>query len=61
MEKVDGLRLDNFLSTQRQHCDTSVHTAARSAIMQGVCQALVFLHSRKPCVVHGDLKPSNIH
>jgi len=29
-------------------------------VMRGVAQALVFLHSQKPCVVHCDLKPDNI-
>jgi hypothetical protein len=29
-------------------------------IVRGVCQALIYLHSRKPCVVHLDPKPDNI-
>jgi len=26
----------------------------------GMCRALVYLHSSTPCIIHGDLKPSNV-
>eukprot|EP00972_Heterocapsa_arctica_P009529 1405351-Heterocapsa_arctica.AAC.1 len=28
--------------------------------MQCLCHALAYLHSRRPCIVHADLKPSNV-
>jgi len=32
----------------------------RRAILCGICSAVIHLHSHKPAVVHGDLKPKNI-
>ena len=29
-------------------------------VASGVSEALVYLHSRKPCIVHSDVKPTNI-
>lgn len=34
--------------------------AAVERALQGVLRALVYLHSRRPCVVHGDLAPNNV-
>ena len=69
LEKVVGKPLKTYL----QHCNASCSSKPESqhllnleatncakTVMQGVIRALVYLHSRKPPVVHSDLKPSNI-
>jgi serine/threonine protein kinase len=69
MEKVVGKPFQEYL----RHCDTSGGSKAGShdlpncearnrvkIVVQGVLRALIYLHSRKPPVVHSDLKPSNI-
>jgi len=61
MEVVRGKCLDTFLSHWHERWQFLKHQAARQAIMQDVCEALAYLHSLKPCVVHGDLKPNNMH
>ena len=33
---------------------------ARWQSLTGVCRALCYLHTRRPCIVHGDLKASNV-
>ena len=33
---------------------------ARWQCLTGVCRALCYLHTRRPCIVHGDLKASNV-
>jgi len=45
---------------RRQHGDCVKSARAQVEIMEGIIQALIYLHSRKPIVVHADLKPSNV-
>jgi len=54
LEYVQGQRLDRFLETV-QPSET-----ARHSILIDICCALRYLHGQRPCVVHGDLKASNI-
>ncbi|KAK4571569.1 hypothetical protein RGQ29_030119 [Quercus rubra] len=32
----------------------------RTQIVADICSALIFLHSNKPCIIHGNLKPSKV-
>lgn len=61
LERVFGQQLDAYV--RQYHTETnftfeSVFGAFQ--ILLGACRALVYLHSRQPPVVHGDLKDSNI-
>lgn len=59
LEHVQGRRLDRFLDdSQAQSPDIS--DSARHCILIDICCALRYLHGQRPCVVHGDLKASNI-
>ena len=53
LEWVRGVTLANFVSE-------SLPAADRVRIMLDVCSTLSYLHSQNPCIVHGDLKSSNI-
>jgi len=53
LELLRGQSMRNFMS-RMPSCD------ARCQCLLGICRALAYLHSRKPRVVHGDLKDSNI-
>jgi len=55
LEKVDGPTLCQFVL---RSCASERET--QLAIIAGLAGALTFLHSREPCIVHGDLKSSNI-
>jgi len=56
LEYVDGVTLDKFLeSTGPRPNDTH-----RMHLLKGIAEGLRYLHERRPNVVHGDLKPSNI-
>jgi len=46
-------------------CTLVLHECAKEqrtqyAVSVGIASALMFLHSRKPCIVHGDLKSSDV-
>eukprot|EP00401_Gymnodinium_catenatum_P063706 CAMPEP_0117601172 /NCGR_PEP_ID=MMETSP0784-20121206/76885_1 /TAXON_ID=39447 /ORGANISM="" /LENGTH=636 /DNA_ID=CAMNT_0005403865 /DNA_START=168 /DNA_END=2075 /DNA_ORIENTATION=- len=55
VEQVDGPALCTFVSHE---CAKEPRT--QHAISVGIASALMFLHSRKTCVVHGDLKSTNV-
>ena len=58
MEKVLGANLHTWLAAQKP---PTLHVLqGRAFIMQSLCHALVYLHSREPRVVHADLKPHNV-
>lgn len=56
LELLKGAQLDHFV------CDpeTSPNTVTRRLILLDICRALCYMHAQKPCIVHGDLKGSNI-
>jgi len=56
LEVVHGLALDDLILDRSQ----SLGPAGQGQILNGVCCALRYLHSRNPPVVHGDLKGSNV-
>lgn len=58
MEKVHGVTLLMWAAQQKP--PTLGILEGRECIMQSLCHALVYLHSRRPCVVHADLKPTNV-
>eukprot|EP00928_Gymnodinium_smaydae_P083005 TRINITY_DN66280_c0_g1_i1.p1 TRINITY_DN66280_c0_g1~~TRINITY_DN66280_c0_g1_i1.p1 ORF type:complete len:654 (-),score=30.15 TRINITY_DN66280_c0_g1_i1:128-1975(-) len=51
---VEGTPFEDFVSRK----ETTVVSRCRSLI--GICNAVVYLHTRTPCMVHGDLKSDNI-
>lgn len=40
--------------------DSTIPWQVRTRIASEICSVLIFLHSNKPCIVHGNVKPSNI-
>jgi len=60
LEKVHGVTLKSYILEKRAWIPNVPHGNHQVQIMKGVCQALVYMHSRRPCIVHGDLKPSNV-
>jgi len=60
LERVQGHSLESFITARQWWRPSSPEADLQVLIMQGVIQALIYLHSRRPCVVHGDLKPMNI-
>eukprot|EP00972_Heterocapsa_arctica_P097557 14394192-Heterocapsa_arctica.AAC.1 len=60
LERVKGAKLSGFIyRLEVWRPDSPLH-GRQVSIVKGVCQALIYLHSRQPCVGHLDLKPENI-
>mmetsp|Transcript_108343 Transcript_108343/g.305496 ORF Transcript_108343/g.305496 Transcript_108343/m.305496 type:complete len:1275 (+) Transcript_108343:181-4005(+) len=58
LELLHGMKLGNFVMGE-----SSVgvpRDGMRWKLLLDICNALCYLHSRRPCVVHGDLKDSNL-
>ena len=60
LERVYGITLSVFISRPQDRLEQRGILSPELLIAQGLCQALAYLHSRKPCIVHGDLKPTNV-
>lgn len=61
LELVQGVILDKFMERGgRCECSDEPSSLARYQIMLGVCRALVYMHTRRPPVVHGDIKSGNV-
>eukprot|EP00927_Polykrikos_kofoidii_P001808 TRINITY_DN10703_c0_g1_i3.p1 TRINITY_DN10703_c0_g1~~TRINITY_DN10703_c0_g1_i3.p1 ORF type:complete len:618 (+),score=62.85 TRINITY_DN10703_c0_g1_i3:223-2076(+) len=58
LEMLHGVSLDRFVLEKLAPGDESVRE--RTKLIVDIGCALQYLHSRNPCVVHGDLKNSNI-
>lgn len=56
MQYVEGRNMAEVLSDE--HCIDALRAAA---IALEICEQLVKFHTWEPAVVHGDIKPSNIH
>lgn len=60
LERVNGPSLDSVITVRKWFRPTSPEADKQVKIMRQIVQALIYLHSRMPCIVHGDLKPKNI-
>jgi len=58
LERVIGETLEAFMRGGAE--DGPPGSAARCEVLLGTCRALMYLHSRQPRVVHGDIKSVNI-
>lgn len=54
LELIQGVVLDKYV------VDREPSLIARYQLMLGVCNALLYLHTRHPHIVHGDLKSKNV-
>jgi len=57
LELVIGQPLCNYLWVCGDAPDVA---SSRRSITRGVCEALIYLHTRRPCIVHSDIKLGNI-
>ena len=62
LELVHGQSMTAYLGHHGVETDISEQptSADRAQCLIGVSRALMYLHSRTPSIVHGDVKPSNI-
>mmetsp|Transcript_104679 Transcript_104679/g.225867 ORF Transcript_104679/g.225867 Transcript_104679/m.225867 type:complete len:547 (-) Transcript_104679:6-1646(-) len=62
LELVVGETLGSFVMRQdKRPEDRCVQSRGQSLrILSGICQAMIYLHTRVPVIVHGDLKPNNV-
>jgi len=60
LELVQGMQLDRFIGMPPQRSSETPGLMARYQLILGISSALIYLHTRDPQIVHGDLKPSNI-
>jgi len=61
LEFVQGVTLDQFMADATEvQCSDRVSPFVRYQLMLGVCRALMYMHSRHPAIVHGDIKSNNI-
>eukprot|EP00928_Gymnodinium_smaydae_P041494 TRINITY_DN28077_c0_g5_i1.p1 TRINITY_DN28077_c0_g5~~TRINITY_DN28077_c0_g5_i1.p1 ORF type:complete len:752 (+),score=35.28 TRINITY_DN28077_c0_g5_i1:55-2310(+) len=62
LELVDGVTLKNFvLDRHATGCEVAKQKRDLMHACADISRALVYLHSRHPCVVHGDLKHTNVY
>merc|ERR550532_300532 len=59
LEMIKGMGMDHFIARCAQQ-SLQMTAASRCQSLLGVCRALMYLHSRTPCIVHGDVKAPNI-
>eukprot|EP00929_Paragymnodinium_shiwhaense_P094834 TRINITY_DN5564_c0_g1_i1.p1 TRINITY_DN5564_c0_g1~~TRINITY_DN5564_c0_g1_i1.p1 ORF type:complete len:820 (-),score=124.42 TRINITY_DN5564_c0_g1_i1:81-2540(-) len=57
-EYVEGQDLHRFIDGKRAHL--SKIDSVEMRLMVNISGALRYMHSQRPCVLHGDLKPTNI-
>mmetsp|Transcript_19315 Transcript_19315/g.42644 ORF Transcript_19315/g.42644 Transcript_19315/m.42644 type:complete len:729 (-) Transcript_19315:88-2274(-) len=60
LEKVEGIPLTVYVSKMQAWKSQSPDMMKQVKVLTGVAQALIYLHSQDPCIVHGDLKPDNV-
>jgi len=58
LELVEGVTLTKFMASSEQQ--KRISCLPRFTVMVGVCRALLYMHTRRPHIIHGDLKCGNI-